>query len=241
MRLNYIDNCDCLDGLKEIPDKSVDAIITDPPYGIGLKSQGARSSKLNPWADICNGSLWYTAWIKECARVLKQDGAMWCFINWRYLPAIIKAGLDCGWSVSSLLVWDKGWNGPGVKYLRPRYELVALFAGPEFEITDRTIGDIKEVKWCATKPTGHPAEKPLELISWLLDISRKGPGSVILDPFMGSGTTAVAAVKSGAKYIGYEMDTNWVEKAQQRIADAMAEAADDMLDEEEEEAEPTPL
>lgn len=233
MRLNYIDNCDCLDGLREIPDKSVDLIVTDPPYGIGLKSQGAKTSKLNPWADICNGSLWYTAWIKESARILKNDGALWCFINWRYLPTIMKAGLDCGWSISSLLVWDKGWNGPGMKYLRPRYEFVALFAGPDFEIKDRTVSDIKEVKWCATKPTGHPAEKPEELIRWLLEISGKGEGAVVLDPFMGSGTTGAAAVKAGAQYIGYEMDSDWVIKGQQRIADALAEAADAMLDEEE--------
>lgn len=218
MELDYIKNIDCLDGLREIPDKSVDCIIADPPYGIGIKSQGRKSSKLNPWADMCNASLWYAAWIKECKRVLKPDGCLWCFINWRYLPTIVKAGFECEWSASSLLVWDKGWNSTGTKYLRPRYEMVVLFANPDFEIRDRTIGDVQEFKWCAAKPSGHPAEKPQALVEWLLKVSDKKDGSVVLDPFMGSGTTAAAAVRTGGHYIGYEMDATWVEKARQRIA-----------------------
>lgn len=69
MQLNQIINIDCLEGLSEIPSNSIDLVVTDPPYGIGIKSQGGSSSKLNPWADICNASLWYTAWINECKRV----------------------------------------------------------------------------------------------------------------------------------------------------------------------------
>lgn len=221
MRLNYIDNIDCLEGLKEIPDGSVDLVITDPPYGIGIKSQGAAkggAAKLNPWADICNASLWYTAWLKECKRILKDDGALWSFINWRYFPTLYKAGLDCQWSIESLLVWDKCWIGPGgVKGLRPSYEQVALFAMPDFKIKDRSLPDIQRFKWASYKPTGHPAEKPLDLIRWIIQTSGKKDGAVIVDPFMGSGTTGCAAVREGCSYIGFDMDADWVEKAEERI------------------------
>lgn len=219
MRVNYIANIDCLDGLADLPDKSVDLVITDPPYGIGIKSQGGASSKLNPWADICNASLWYTAWIRECRRVLKDDGALWSFINWRYLPTLMKAGYDAQWSVESLLVWDKCWIGPGGKKgLRPSYEMVALYAMPDFAIPDRSLADIQRFKWASHKPTGHPAEKPQDLIQWIIQASGKAnTGAVVLDPFMGSGTTGAAAVREGAKYIGYEMDQVWAVKAQERI------------------------
>lgn len=223
MRLNYIDNRDCLEGLKELPDKCVDLIITDPPYGINTRSSMNKNSKLNPWADLCNASFWYTAWMRECQRVLKDDGAMWCFINWRGYPTIVKAGLDMAWPIESLLVWDKCWIGPGQKYLRPSYELAALFAMPDFAIKDRSVGDIQRFKWGSYKPTGHPAEKPLDLFRWLIKTSGKSGGSVILDPFMGSGTAACAALREGCSYIGFEMDADWVQKAQQRIADTVDE------------------
>ena len=229
MRLNYIDNCDCLDGLAEVPDNSVDLVVTDPPYGIGIKSQGANNgqSKLNPWADICNASLWYSAWMKECRRVLKDDGALWSFINWRYLPTLTKAGLDIGWSIESLLIWDKCWIGPGgVKGLRPSYEMVALFTMPGFKIQNRGLPDIQRFKWGSYKPTGHPAEKPLDLIRWLIQTSDKTSGAVILDPFMGSGTTGCGAVLEGNNYIGFELDPNWAEKGHQRIS----EEVDRLLD-----------
>lgn len=221
MRLNYIVNIDCLDGLAAIPDKSVDLIVTDPPYSINTRSSMNTNSKLNPWADLCNASFWYTAWMRECRRIIKDDGALWCFINWRGFSTIQKAGLDMGWPVESLLVWDKCCIGPGGhKGLRPSYEMVALFTNPEFTIPDRSLADIQRFKWASVKPHGHPAEKPVDLIRWIIQSSGKSGGSVILDPFIGSGTTACAALLESCNYIGFEMDSNWVANAQQRIANA---------------------
>ena len=181
------------------------------------------NSKLNPWADLCNASFWYTAWMRECRRVLKDDGALWCFINWRGFSTLQKAGLDMAWPIESLLIWDKGWMSTGgLKGLRPSYEMVALFAMPNFAIPDRGLPDIQRFKWAAHKPHGHPAEKPKALIRWLIKISGDAKkGRVILDPFMGSGTTACAALREGCHYIGYEMDPNWKVKADARVAETL--------------------
>ena len=222
MRLNYIDNIDCLEGPKEIPDKSVDLIVTDPPYSINLKSSGAKGSKLNPWADLCNTSHSFRVWMEQAQRILKDDGALWSFINWRGYPALVKAGLDIGWSMESLLVWDKAVLGPGgPKALRPSYELVGLWAKPDFKIENRSLPDIQRFQWASYKPHGHPAEKPEALIRWIINTSGKTNGAVIVDPFMGSGTTACAALLEGCSYIGFEMDENWVEKANDRIAETI--------------------
>jgi site-specific DNA-methyltransferase (adenine-specific) len=207
---------DCLDVLRGLPDASVDAVVTDPPYGINTKSDG--SGKLSPWADLCNAAFWYREWIGECRRILKPTGCLWSCLNWRSLVTFQKAACDLGWPIESLLVWDKEWIGPGgPKGLRPSYEMVALWAMPEFRIPDRGLPDIKRCKWSGHKPTGHPAEKPVALMRWIIEESR---ARSVVDPFCGSGTTGVAAVVAGASFVGIEESEKWAESARARIADA---------------------
>lgn len=107
--------------------------------------------------------------------------------------------------------------GPsGPRQLRPSYEMVALFAMPGFRLHNRSLRDIKAVKWQSYKPSGHPAEKPEELFRWLIEISTM-PGAVICDPFMGSGTAGAAAVSMGRSFIGIEQDEIWFKYADERI------------------------
>jgi hypothetical protein len=116
-----------------------------------------------------------------------------------------------------LLVWDKEWIGPGGhRGLRPSYEFVALWAMPDFAIRDRGIPDIRQEKWSSYKPNGHPAEKPEGLIRWLLQISTSDD-DVLLDPFMGSGTSGAVAVRECRDYVGIEIDPNWFAYAKERI------------------------
>lgn len=209
---------DCLDVLPMLKPASVDVVVTDPPYGINTKSDG--SGKLNPWADMTNAALWYREWIGAARRVLKPTGCLWSFLNWRSLVTFQKAACDLGWPIESLLVWHKDWIGPGgQKGLRPSYELVALWAMPDFSISDRGIPDIKTAPWSSMKPNGHPAEKPEPLVRWLIDISSR-PGATVLDPFMGSGTAGEACVNSDRRFIGVEVDQQWYAIAERRIGEA---------------------
>jgi DNA modification methylase len=202
---------DCIDTLRTLPTASIDCVLADPPYSINTKSDG--QGKLNPWADRVNAALWYREWIGECRRVLKPSGCLWSFLNWRSLVTFQKAADDLYWSIESLLVWDKCWIGPGgPKGLRPSYELVALWAGERFSIENRGIPDIARFKWSSLKPSGHPAEKPINLVRWLIEISTK-PGAVVYDPFTGSGTTGIACAQTGRDFIGSEIDPNWHEYA----------------------------
>lgn len=210
---------DALTVLRTLPAASVDVVCCDPPYGINTKSDG--TDKLSPWADLCNASLWYATWLSECRRTLRENGCLWSFLNWRSMVTFQKAACDTGWPIESLLVWDKEWIGPTQFGLRPSYELVALWKMPGFSIADRAIPDIRRCKWSSHKPSGHPAEKPVALVEWLLDIAGVGKGSTVLDPFCGSGTTGIAARNLGAAFIGCEIDERWAETAKQRI-DAVA-------------------
>lgn len=213
---------DALDVLRALPVESIDAVVSDPPYGINTKSDG--NGKLNPWADLCNAAYWYTAWIGECRRVLKPTGSMWCCFNWRGLPTLQKASCDLRWPIESLMIWDKCWIGPGgEKGLRPSYEVVALFAMPEFAITNRGLPDVQRFQWSAHKPHGHPAEKPLDLMRFC--VKHGSPvGGVVLDPFGGSGTTADACVREDRLCLTVETDAMFAAVARRRVADAMGGA-----------------
>lgn len=105
-----------------------------------------------------------------------------------------------------------------MKGLRPSYELVALFAMPDFKIENRCLSDIQRFKWSSKKPHGHPAEKPVSLMKWLIEQSTK-PGDTVCDFFMGSGSTGAACVNKGRNFIGMELDPEYFETAQKRIAE----------------------
>ena len=145
-----------------------------------------------------------------------KDGAIWCFINWRGLPVLMKGATDAGCVIDSLLVWDKCWIGPGgSRGLRPSYELCALIPFGNFALPNRGLADIWRHQWSSTKPSGHPAEKPISL---LFELVKQSPGPTILDPFMGSGTTLVAAKQLGRKAIGIEIEEKYCEIAAKRLA-----------------------
>lgn len=208
---------DSLEWLRTLHTGSVDLVVTDPPYGINTKSDGL--GKLSPWADLCNSAFWYAAWFKECRRVLRDTGAMWACANWRSFVTYQKAACDIGWSVESVLIWDKAWIGPGGhRGLRPRYELVLLFAMPGFVVPDRGTPDILVAKWAARKPHGHPAEKPVEVPRFAINASGRPAGAVVVDPFTGSGTTGEAALSLGCDFLGCELDARWVAVARERCA-----------------------
>lgn len=205
------------DALELLPSLPIaDLVVTDPPYMIGALSAGSLGSKTGTWADMMNSALWFAAWYR--AAKVKPSGALWTFTNWRSLPVVQRAAYDAGRAVTSVAVWDKAWIGPGGSQgLRPSYELIALLAGADFAIPDRGIADILRVPTSSQKPTGHPAEKPVEVVQRVIEISGQPPGSLIVDPFIGSGTTAVASIRSGHRCIGVEADERWLEVAATRV------------------------
>ena len=208
---------DALELLPTLP--KVSAFVVDSPYGINTRSDG--SGKLSPWGDLCNSAYWYAAWIGAARERLTPDGCLWACLNWRSMVTFQKASCDLGWPIESLMVWDKKWIGPGgQKGLRPSYELVALFAGRDFAIADRGLPDVQPFPVGSFKPSGHPAEKPVALFSFL--VKHSAPG-IVADCFMGSGTAGVAAMQARRPFIGIEQDAKWFDLACGRIEQAHAQ------------------
>jgi DNA modification methylase len=210
---------DALDKLASLSTDSVHAVVTDPPYIIGAVSSGGLNSKSGGWADMMNSSLWFTAWYREVGRILKHDGSFWTFLNWRTLPVVTKAAMDARLPMTSMMVWDKQWIGPGGNQgLRPAYEMCALMAQPGFSIENRGIPDVWQHKVGSYKATGHPAEKPAGLVGRILDTAGLEPGQTVVEPFSGSGTTAVAAKQRGLRCIAVEAEERFCEMAARRLS-----------------------
>ncbi len=205
---------DCRDILPTLG--PVDAVITDPPY---MFTVGSALGKLNPWADLCNSSVWFSDLMGRCRdRLPASGGYLWWFLNWRTLPTLQKAAFDIGWHIESLLVWDKDWIGPGgSKGLRPSYELVAFLTTGDVGLPNRGLPDIWKHPASSQKAHGHPAEKPIGLLA---EIVKQTPAKTVLDPFMGSGTTGAACALHGRRFIGIEMDPKWFDVACRRIQTA---------------------
>jgi site-specific DNA-methyltransferase (adenine-specific) len=213
---------DALDLQRQCASSYIDAIITDPPFMLGAASARKSADKALGWADINNASRWYSEWIAESWRILKSDGCLWTFANWRLLPVLHCAAARVpGLSVLSHVVWDKQWISVGsTRGLREQCELVVLFGKPDFSIPDRGIGNIWPEKWTSAKPSGHPQEKPVALIQRMITTSNLKPGSVIADWFMGRGSTAVACVNTEMRFLGAELEPDHLAVARDRVIDA---------------------
>ena len=215
---------DCITELDKIPDNSIDLAICDPPYLITTKS---AASKIDSWADYCNAAFFHQIWADKVRKKLKETACLWIFLNWKTLVTFQKMACSIDWTIESLLVWDKGWIGPGgLKGLRPSYELVALFAMPNFKISNRSLRDIQKFSWSSHKPHGHPAEKPVELIKWIVK-NCSSEGDTVLDAFMGSGTTGEACIDTRRNFVGIEMSEKYFAIAKDRIEAAQAERGDE--------------
>ncbi|MDO4765164.1 MAG: site-specific DNA-methyltransferase [Eubacteriales bacterium] len=206
---------DCFEGIQKVPDESVDVIIADPPYFQGMTHNGKRGE----FEDLAISKPFFKELFKQYKRVLKKDGSVYFFTDWRgyafYYPLMMEA-----LPVKNLLVWNKN-SGPG-NYYGFFHELI-IYAKQTPRNGGRGLGgnviNIQGFSLGAKKKDGekiHPTQKPTELIEKLiLDSTEKG--ELVLDTFMGSGTTAVAAIRTGRNFIGFEISEEYYQKAMKRI------------------------
>lgn len=190
---------DCLDILPTLG--SVDAVITDPPYGINYINGGGRNP-LNGWRDFRHQGRW------DCARPNKKIFD-WILSN---KNAIVWGGnyfTDYLPPSSQWLIWDKGQRD---------FSLADFEMAWSSQNKSGRIFDYPRARMLQENGL-HPTQKPIALMEWCIELATR-PGDIILDPFMGSGTTGVAAMKTGRRFIGVELDPGYFQIAHERIANA---------------------
>ncbi len=219
---------DCLEVMKSIPDGSVDAVITDPPYGMNITD----TTKAPEGYETLRDKEWIgdTAWIPEVAKMLIDGGALYTFTNGEDINDLHKASKECGLRIFRRLHWIK--SNPLPSYTKHNYrggvELAYFLikgTAPAY-FRERTQQELLSY-WIypivgGHERTEHPTQKPVELISEWVENSCP-PGGTVLDPFMGSGTTGVACAKTGRNFIGIEIDEKYFKIARRRIEDAYAQ------------------
>lgn len=219
-----------------IEPESVHAIITDPPYGSGANSMTARARSTNkkyrttgaaPLPDFNGDSLLPEAWqylmesvCRQLYRVAAPGADLLMFCDWRSLPQLLRIVGAAGFNVRGVPVWDKGRGSrPQKNGFRSQSELI-LWASKPGKIDRPEPVYLDGVIPCTTLTQGkqHVAQKPLPLMAELLKLAPAG--GLVLDPFQGSGTTGVAALQAGHRYLGIESTKEYHAVAVKRLQEA---------------------
>ena len=221
---------DCLKVLPTLAAGSVDAVVTDPPYAIN----GGGASIAGKGTEEAFDLQFYEAWFRELAgmlhSVLPQSGAMWWTTDWRGAVAAERAlsrigGYKKKMRLAGVGVWDRGGLGMGY-VLRKTYECFCVAVMPKWNRHSTNTPDVWRLTWAPSNRTfGHSTEKPIELFTRAMELIG---ARIVLDPFMGSGTTGVACVQTGRRFVGIELDPGYFEIAVKRIEAAIAERAEQL-------------
>jgi DNA modification methylase len=203
---------DCLEVMRELDSWSIDAVITDPPYGVDYR--GRWGSKQKP---IINDSSnwWIPTLASELFRILPVSGFVICFYGWPTAGVFLDAFNAAGFRPTSHLVFIKNMWGLGY-HTRSKHEVAYLFAKGKVK---PQIVDTDVFPWTRVRNRVRPTQKPLDSILPLAMRFCQDEGT-ILDPFMGSGTTGVAAIQTGRRFIGIETDPVYCAIARERLAKA---------------------
>ena len=223
-------HADCLDVLPTL--EGVDACVTDPPYCSGgyleaqknTKAQGLRGATVAAedfeWFTADNMStagllFLLRAVLRECCKAMNPHRSALIFTDWRMVPNLAPALESSGMRYRNMLIWDKGSSGLGIGF-KPAYEVVLEFAKGSPDYQSLCGQNVIRCRRVPHQEKEHGAQKPVEVIEELLAVVSAASWN-ILDPFMGSGTTGIACIRTGRKFIGIEKEERYFNIAVQRI------------------------
>ena len=234
---NTIFQGDCILGMQEkIPDNSIDLVVTSPPYNLGIKYDSYSDDlPLDEYYD------WCADWLIECYRVLKPDGRI-CLNHYlscgtseqRFAPLMELNSIaeEIGFHHHGCAIWDDrtitkrtawgSWLSARAPYLNIPYEGILILYKDHWRKDREGLSDITAKEFMETASGVwkiQPCHTYDTIANFPIDLPRKCIrffsylGDIVLDPFMGSGTTALAAKQTGRKYVGFEISPNYWKKA----------------------------
>lgn len=235
---------DALAILANLPTNSVDAVITDPPYSSGGAMRSDRnlptlakyittgSGNQTRLADFTGDNrdqrayaYWCALWLSECLRIVRPGGVLAQFTDWRQLPATTDAIQSGGWVWRGIVPWHKPGARPTPGRFTSACEYVVWGSAGGMPV-DWTPGQPKHPGLLEASPPRkrtHPTEKPVAIMRQLVRIAPEG--GVVLDPFMGAGTTGAACLTEGRAFIGIEQTETYYRLAVDRLQELPLAAA----------------
>ena len=234
----YQDDCLKIMGKLIEDGVKVDAIITDPPYktisgGVSIKngkivSDGTKCS--NKWlkkdatsipATLKNGTQFrhnnikFKDWLLHTYKILKEGGHIYIMTNDRNIQNLLNESVKAGFKLLNILIWKKNNATPNKWYMKNAEFIVLLRKGKAIPINNMGTKTVLEVNNIIGNKM-HPSEKPMELLKILIENSTN-KNDIVLDPFMGSGTTGAVCKDLNRDFIGIELDKKYFEIAKERI------------------------
>lgn len=218
LELNRIYQMDCLDGMKLIPDASVDLVVTDPPYLMNYRSnRRVVREKFEYIANDKNSEGLIVDFISECHRILKDDTAIYMFCSWHHID-FFKGEFEQYFKLKNVIVWNKNNHGSGdlKGSYAPKHEFVLFGHKGRPLLQHKRIPDVIDCDKIPSSKLTHPTEKPVELLKPFI-LNSSPVGGIVLDGFAGTGATAVAAVQTGRRFIAFETEPQYIETANTRL------------------------
>ena len=206
-------NGDCLELMKNIPDGSVDLVLTDSPYGMDFQSHYRKEM----YSKIGNDKVldWLEKYVDECFRILKDNTAVYFFCSWHNVD-IFKQAIEKKFKIKNILIWEK--NNTSMGDLKgsyaPKYEMIIFAHKGRKLLNGFRYADV--IKANRTGNKVHPTEKPVDLLELFIKNS-SNENEVVFDGFMGSGSCGVACINTNRNFIGIELDKGYFDIAQRRI------------------------
>ncbi len=219
--LDVVHYQECIDGMKKLPEESIDAIIADPPFGISFTGKEAIYNRddsfvVEGYHEVKENYDSFTRnWISQLPRILKASGTAWIFSGWTNLRDVLDAIETTELAIINHIIWKYQF---GVftkkKFVTSHYHLLFLAKHPKdyfFNKIEHYPLDVWEINRTYKKGERKNGTKlPTELVMRCIDFSTR-PGDIVLDPFMGNATTAVACKGSYRHYIGFEINQSMKE------------------------------
>lgn len=231
--INKIICDDCLPVMQNMPDNCVDLVVTSPPYNLkNSTGNGMKDGRGGKWAGaaLVNGyshyddnmphdeySEWQHSCLKEMFRLIKDDGAIFYNHKWRVQDGLLQDRQDIirDLPVRQIIIWKrKGGINFNAGYFLPTYEVIYLITKPKFKLAPKAnaYGDVWE--FTQEMNNEHPAPFPVRLIDRIISSTT---AQTILDPFSGSGTTAIVALGLNRNFIGIDLSPDYCKKSEIRI------------------------
>jgi len=220
--------------LLDLEDESVDLVLTDPPYSSGGQFRSDRAGATTQEKYVQSGTIikrpdfdgdsrdqrgflaWASVWLAECWRATKLGGSCLVFTDWRQLPTMTDAVQAGGYIWRGIVAWDKIHVRPRAGFSSRAEYLVWGTRGPYS--SDVYLPGVIQAATPRGEERIHQTEKPLGLLEQLVEVCP--PGGLVLDPFVGSGSTLDAARNRGRRALGFEINADYMELAARRLDQA---------------------